>query len=149
MSDAGPGGPAATICLHACAATWCGRGVLVQGAPGAGKSSLVAQMLAAGAYLIADDLVRLTRRADRVVASATTATGLIELRGNGIFQVATADGVPVSLCVELISPAAGERLPETGVAVLLGAEIQLLRLCGHAPGAVAQILLSLVACRVH
>ena len=141
--------PAAAIRLHASAAAWCGRGVLLRGEPGAGKSALVARLLAAGAYLVADDLVELACRAHALYASAPDATGLIELRGNGIFQVATAVGVPVSLCVDLMPPAGAVRLPESGVTALLGVEIPLLRLGGDTPAAVAQILLTLTARRAH
>ncbi|KQN21214.1 hypothetical protein ASE86_14665 [Sphingomonas sp. Leaf33] len=43
--------------LHACAVELDGRAVLIAGAGGAGKSTLAADLLAAGAPLIADDLV--------------------------------------------------------------------------------------------
>lgn len=141
--------PVATVRLHASAAAWCGRGVLLRGEPGAGKSALVARLLAAGAYLVADDLVELACRTHALYASAPDATGLIELRGNGIFQIATAFGVPVSLCVDLLSPAGSVRLPESGATALLGVEIPLLRLGGDTPAAVAQILLALAARRAH
>ena len=43
--------------LHACAVELDGRAVLIAGAAGAGKSTLTADVLAAGATLVADDLV--------------------------------------------------------------------------------------------
>ena len=44
--------------LHASAVLWHGRGVLIRGASrAAGKSSLALRLLAAGAMLVADDLV--------------------------------------------------------------------------------------------
>jgi len=140
---------AATIRLHGSAADWCGRGVLLRGDPGAGKSALLARLLGAGAYLVADDLVQLERRQRGLRASAPAATGLIELRGNGIFQIATAVGVPVSLCVDLLPPHGSPRLPESGATSLLGVEIPLLRLAGDTPAALAQILVTLAARRVH
>ena len=44
------------------AVAWCGRGILLLGAPGSGKTALCLELLAAGAYLVADDLVRLEPR---------------------------------------------------------------------------------------
>ena len=91
------------------------RGILILGAAGGGKTALCLELMAAGAYLVADDLVRLEPRGGVLHASAAGATGLIELRGNGIFRVATSDGVRVSLCVELQAWSGQERLPETSV----------------------------------
>lgn len=143
-----PASPPGPACLHASAAAWCGRGVLLLGPPGAGKSSLLAGLLAAGAYLVADDLVRLARHAGRLRAAATAPAGLIELRGNGIFRVATTSWVPVDLCVELESPDGRERLPERRTTALAGAEVPCLRLDGRSPAAVAAVLVALAARRV-
>ena len=89
--------------------------ILLTGAPGSGKSSLLLQLLAAGGQLVADDLVRLDRRGEALQVTAAGAPGLIELRGNGIFRTSTTAGVQVSLCVELNAGPAAERLPETAV----------------------------------
>jgi serine kinase of HPr protein (carbohydrate metabolism regulator) len=124
--------------------------VLILGQPGAGKSTLLAGLLAAGAYLVADDLVRLTRRGSVLIASAVDRAGLIELRGGGIFRVATTTGgVPVNLCVELESPDGHERLPERRTMTIEGVELACLRLAapGHA-AAVAGVLVALAARRV-
>ena len=99
--------------IHASLTVWCRRGILILGAAGGGKTALCLELMTAGAYLVADDLVRLEPRGGVLHASAAGATGLIELRGNGIFRVATSDGVRVSLCVELQAWSGQERLPET------------------------------------
>lgn len=134
--------------IHASAAAWVGRGILLLGEPGSGKSTLLAELLAAGAYLVADDLVRLEMR-DRVVcATSGGATGLIELRGNGIFRVATTDVVPVNLCVELTPAPERDRLPEGGMLRVAGTELPLLRAWRNGRFPVAQVLLALCARRV-
>lgn len=135
--------------LHASAAAWCGRGILVRGVSGAGKSALIAELLAAGAHLVADDLVQIERRQGRLYATPVAETGLIELRGNGIFRLATTVGVPVTLCVELAVEIGSERLPAVATARIAGVELPRLQLGRDAPAAVAQILIALTARRTH
>jgi HPr kinase/phosphorylase len=139
------GTPASAV--HASAASWAGWGILLAGPPGSGKSALLLQLLASGAQLVADDLVRLERRGAALYATAAGATGLIELRGNGIFRTTTAAGVRVSLCVELTPGAEGERLPERGVTRVAGVELPSLRVVGATASAAAQVFLALVARR--
>lgn len=135
--------------LHASAVAWCGRGVLLRGRSGSGKSALSARMLAAGAWLVADDLVRLSRRRGALYAASVAADGLIELRGSGIFHVATMQGVRLGLCVDLQSGPEGERLPVRVHASFLDLDLPLLVVDGHDPAAVARILVALTAARVH
>ena len=134
--------------LHASAAAWCGRGILVRGASGSGKSALITDLLAAGAHLVADDLVQVERRRGGLYATAVTETGLIELRGNGIFRLATTVGVQVTLCVELAVGFESERLPACATVPIAGVELPRLLLRSDAPAA-AQVLLALTARRAH
>ena len=113
-----------------------------------GLPDILARLLAAGAYLVADDLVQLTPGSGRLYATAVAETGLIELRGNGIFRLATTVGVAVTLCVELGVDLKGERLPEHGTVVIAGVEIPRLRVDGGA-AALAQILIALTARRAY
>jgi len=140
---------APTLRLHASAAAWCGRGILVRGDSGAGKSALIADLLAVGAHLVADDLVQVERRGGCLYAAPVAQTGLIELRGNGIFRLATTVGVPVTLCVELAVGFESERLPTCATALIGGVELPRLRLDGSAPAAAAQVLIALTARRAH
>lgn len=134
--------------LHASAAAWVGRGVLILGPPGAGKSALLARLLAAGAWLVADDLVRLTRRGNTLYAGAVSPPGLIELRGGGIFRLANTERARVSLCVELQRADPGrERLPEREATRIAGVELPVLPVDGGDPAAVARILIALAARR--
>jgi serine kinase of HPr protein (carbohydrate metabolism regulator) len=133
--------------VHASAALWHGRGVLLRGASGAGKSSLALRLLAAGAMLVADDLVALERRGPRVLARSPGGSGLIEARGLGIFRVAAAREAALALVVDLAPLDRLERLPEAGSETLLGVTIPCFRLDAGAADVPARVLLALVAAR--
>jgi HPr kinase/phosphorylase len=134
--------------VHGSAASWAGRGVLLLGPPASGKSSVLACLLAAGAHLVADDVVRLERRGGILYAEGVSAAGLIELRGNGIFRVTTKGGAVVNLCVELKADPGRERLPERRETTILGVAVPVLHLDGDDPAAVARIMIALAARRV-
>ena len=80
-----------------------GRGLLIEGPPGSGKSSLALALIDRGAALVGDDGVSLERRADRLFASPVPATrGLLEVRNLGIIEVVPVMlAVPVALVVML------------------------------------------------
>ena len=134
--------------LHASAVVWCGQGVLLRGRPGAGKSTVTAGLMAMGAYLVADDLVRVEHRGRALYAGAVAAHGLIELRGSGIFRLATTQGVRVRLCVELEPSSRSERLPARRCTSLLGVDMPLLVIDGRDPASTTRILIALTALRV-
>ena len=143
MTLAGPTGA-----IHASAVAWVGKGILILGESGSGKSTLVGQLLAQGAYLVADDLVRLEPRRGRLIVRASGAPGLIELRGSGIFRIATTNGVPVDLCVELAPADDRERLPARSAVTLAGIEVPMLRAERHDRLAAGQVLVALCGRRI-
>jgi serine kinase of HPr protein (carbohydrate metabolism regulator) len=102
--------------------TW--RGVLIEGASGAGKSDLALRALDRGFRLVADDRVILWRADGRLWGRAPdTLRGLIEVRGVGVVAVE-----PLPLCeVALIARAeAPERIPEPATETVLGVPVPLL-----------------------
>jgi HPr kinase/phosphorylase len=89
-----------------------GRAVLIEGAPGSGKSSLALTLIDRGAQLIGDDGVQLVRRGDHVIAiPPPNISGMLEVRGVGLFELPVCDGAPVSLILALGEE--GPRLPDT------------------------------------
>jgi serine kinase of HPr protein (carbohydrate metabolism regulator) len=103
--------------IHASAVTLDGRGVLIRGVAGSGKSSLVLQLVgsARGARLVADDSVTLTAADGRLTARAPTAiAGLLEVRGQGILRLPYAADATLDLVVDLAAADALPRLPEPG-----------------------------------
>lgn len=78
-----------------------GRALLIEGPPGAGKSSLALALIDRGAVLIGDDGIALDARADALWAMPAPATaGLIELRNIGLVRLPTTQA-PVALVLQL------------------------------------------------
>jgi hypothetical protein len=105
--------------LHASCVAVDGKGVLIEGPSGSGKSDLALRLIDGGARLVADDQVEILDRDGRLHARAPGAlAGLIEARGQGLFRLDPLDEAPLALAVTLQAPA--ERLPAPAVRTLLG-----------------------------
>jgi HPr kinase/phosphorylase len=114
------------VILHASCVAWQGRGCLIIGASGSGKSSLALSLMACGATLVSDDRVTLTRSDTDLSASAPPAIrGLIEARGIGILTCEPADPVAIRIVVDM-DRTETERLPENRMTELLGLRLPLL-----------------------
>lgn len=112
--------------LHASAVALEGRGLLILGASGAGKSGLALRLMALGACLVADDRVTLRLvGADLYAAAPAALSGLIEARGVGLIAAEAVAEAPVALAVDLDrAPAA--RMPQRASITLLGRRIELI-----------------------
>lgn len=79
-----------------------GRAILIEGPPGAGKSSLALALIDRGAVLVGDDGVVLEQDGAHLLASPVTETaGLLEVRGLGLITVPVLSAVPVALVIVL------------------------------------------------
>lgn len=99
-----------TLRIHGTVVAIEGRGVLIRGRPGAGKSDLALRLIDRGAKLVSDDAVILRRlrseiRCDPIVGFE----GLIEARGLGIVRVPDVPSAPLRLIISLNSRP--ERMP--------------------------------------
>jgi hypothetical protein len=82
-----------------------GRGLLIEGPPGSGKSSLALALIDRGAVLVGDDGVLLESRGSVVWALPPPAiAGLLELRGVGLLPYPCA-AAPVALVIRLSAQA--------------------------------------------
>jgi len=83
-----------------------GRAVLIDGAPGSGKSSLAFALIDRGAILIGDDGVALAAADGRLLVSpAPTIRGLLEIRNVGLVRMPFAIGIPAALLLRLAEDA--------------------------------------------
>ena len=82
-----------------------GQAVLIEGEPGAGKSSLALALIDRGALLIGDDGVRLHLRDGHLWASPPpNISGKLEVRNVGIIDLPVSEG-PVALILRLTDSA--------------------------------------------
>lgn len=84
-----------------------GRGLLIEGPPGSGKSSLALALIDRGAMLVGDDAVMLDEDAGRLIARPHPETrGLLEIRNLGLVELPVCESVPVALhiCLDIEPP---------------------------------------------
>jgi serine kinase of HPr protein (carbohydrate metabolism regulator) len=117
-----------------------GRGILLRGPSGSGKSDLALRLIDGGARLVADDQVELYRDGRRVLARAPLAlSGRIEIRGLGIVPLPYVSEAPLRAVVDLVAPHAGERVPDPRRAALLDIELPAVSLAPFEASAVAKL----------
>ncbi len=113
------------LILHASCVAVAGRGLLILGPSGSGKSSLALHLLALGAGLVADDRTELRVQDGRLVARCPPAlTGLIEARGIGLLRADPVAEVPVALVADL-GQTEDQRLPPARHITILGCGVDL------------------------
>jgi HPr kinase/phosphorylase len=115
--------------IHATAVDVSGKGVLLYGPSGSGKSDLALRLMDRGASFIADDQVVLTLARRGLKAEAPERLrGFMEVRGLGIVSRPVAGSSLIALVVELVVAEDVPRLPEKAFKTLLGKKIPLIRL---------------------
>jgi HPr kinase/phosphorylase len=123
----------ASATLHASCVAVDGQGLLIMGPSGSGKSSLALRLLSLGAALVSDDLTRVDRKGNALVARCPTPdlAGLIEARATGIIRAPSVEAAEVTLAVamDLIE---SERLPPFRTITILGCEVGLVLQAQHA-----------------
>lgn len=78
------------------------RAILIQGAPGSGKSSLALALIDRGALLVGDDGVMIERSGNRLLARPHPNTrGLIEVRNLGLITMPACAEATVALVIRL------------------------------------------------
>ena len=123
------------------AAGW--RGVLITGAPGAGKSDLALRLIGRGWRLVADDYAHVVASAGVLYAIAPeTIAGRMEARGVGVLTACARGLTRLSLAVELTDGPV-ERLPEGDSRTFEGVALPVLRLNGFEASAVEKVAAAL------
>ncbi len=139
--------------LHATCIAVDGRGALLLGGSGAGKSDLALRVITAQfrlanriveAGLVADDQVEVIRQGSRLLARAPAAiAGRIEVRGIGIIGTSYVPEAEVCLAFDLVTPRQVERMPKPGNIDLLGLTVPRISLAPFECSAPLKLLLAL------
>jgi serine kinase of HPr protein (carbohydrate metabolism regulator) len=130
--------------VHATCVAIQGRGILLHGASGAGKSDLALRLVDRGAAFVSDDYTLVRRDGARLIATAPqTIAGMMEVRGLGIVDLPSLASAPVALMIALDEPV--ERMPaETMPTVhLAGVPIPVIALAALEPSAPIKVELAL------
>lgn len=109
-----------------------GRGLLIEGPPGSGKSSLALALIDRGAMLVGDDGVQLEAAGNGLRASPAPATaGLLEVRNVGLLTL-PATSATVALVLRL-DPAAPRYIEQAEQVARHGIGLPLIRLWPDTP----------------
>ena len=118
-----------TTSLHGTCVEVKGKGVLITGNPGAGKSALALQLMDRGALFISDDQTVLSQETGEIVIQAPLALkGLMEVRGVGICQFPCQEKSFLRLFVEICDSIDVERLPEPSFVEYYGIRVPYLKI---------------------
>ena len=110
--------------LHASCVSADGRGILILGPAGSGKSSLALKLMGLGADLVSDDRTLVMRKSDKLIATCSDKIkGLVEARGVGLLKVAPFDCAELSLVVDLRLQI-DERLPKDDTYKIFGIKLR-------------------------
>lgn len=104
--------------VHASAVQIAGKGVLILGPSGLGKSALAldlidqAMLRGVPAQLVGDDRIVLEHKDGRIVARpAPQLAGLVEVRGSGIHRINHVGEAELDLAVRLMTESEAEQMP--------------------------------------
>lgn len=130
------------VCIHASCVALSGRGVLLMGPSGVGKSDVAMRLIDGGAELVSDDRTDLWVQGDTLLAAPPpTLAGLLEIRPVGLVRLPFRDKeTPVALCVALHAEDEQlERLPQALYHSLLDQKVRKIDLPGRAASTPAVI----------
>jgi HPr kinase/phosphorylase len=119
-------GAAAQGTVHGTAVAVDGRGLLIMGGTGTGKSALALAMMGLGAKLVSDDQTMLSLVKGDVVMTCPNPDlqGVIEARGVGLIRAEASPSAPLTLVVDLDLQET-DRLPPRRSVTVLGCVIDL------------------------
>lgn len=132
----------AALDLHASCVAFRGKGVLIRGASGRGKSALALELMALGAELVADDRVLVEATGAGPVARAPERlAGMIEARSVGLLRATPVPEAQVHLVIDM-DHTETRRLPPDRDVDLAGHRLPLFHKVesGHFAAAILQYL---------
>lgn len=118
---------------HCCVLRFGKLGLLIDGASGAGKTSLMLGLLERAeiegieAQFVCDDQALLSLEANRLIAtSPTTIAGKVEIAGYGIIKVPHVSYTKIDMVVRIVPDSQMERMPKQKTTRLLERELRMI-----------------------
>lgn len=134
------------ITIHATTVSLDGRGVVLRGPSGSGKSDLAVRLINEGALLVADDQTVLFIEGGRLKAQPPIEiAGKMEIRGVGIIKLGPPAIVPVFLLIDMSDPADVPRMADFAPVELVGQQVPRILLAPFEMSATAKVKLALRA----
>lgn len=101
------------IRCHASSVSIAGRGVLLRGPSGSGKSDLALRLIDGGGQLVSDDYTDVhVRDGSAFLTAPDEIAGRLEVRGLGLMQLAAVQDIPLALVFDLMPYEAIARAPD-------------------------------------
>jgi HPr kinase/phosphorylase len=120
-----------------------GRGVLLCGRSGTGKSDLALRLIEGGARLVSDDYTDIEDREGRLFVSAPPEIrGILEVRGLGVLRVASESAVGLDVVIDLVAAPDMPRMPAADKQEILGVLVPLFKLAPFEASAPAKVRLA-------
>ena len=121
-----------------------GKGIVIFGPSGSGKSDLAIRLIDAGGKLVSDDYVTITNEGNVLYAyPAPNIEGMIEMRGVGLIKLSYLKISTLVLALNLVTDKDIERLPEKNTFRINKAIIPLYNFNAFSVSAIAKIKLLL------
>jgi serine kinase of HPr protein (carbohydrate metabolism regulator) len=116
------------------------RGVLIDGASGAGKSDLALRAIESGWTLVADDRTLIWTCDERLFGRSPDAlTGLIEARGVGVIPGSSRPFAQITLIVGCVEAETVDRFPDEVSETWLGCDTPRINLAALEPSALSKL----------
>lgn len=132
--------------IHASCVSYFGKGILIRGKSGSGKSDLALRLIMdKGCMLIGDDRIDVFAKKGKLKAyGIKTIENMLEVRGIGLAHFPSQKSAEVHLVVDLVKDSSNiERLPEHEDVELEGIMIPRIKICAFEASAVDKIILAL------
>ncbi|GEM_PF-1252882 len=127
--------------IHASCVEKDGRGILLKGHSGAGKSSFALALINRGFTLVADDQVLASAKDDRLLAEPADALkGLLEVRGVGLLRMRYSPSCQIQVLIDLVPGFRSERLPSPKTQLLHGLPIRSFQINPMDPRSIEKVL---------
>ena len=132
--------------IHTTCVNLNGKGVLILGAPGSGKSDLALRLIRhCGAKLVSDDRTDIQISENKIIAhTPSKIAGLLEVRGIGIQKMPYLETTEVNLAIELVKDFKDvPRLPDEMIYEIGGIKIPCIKLYPFEVSATDKIVIKL------